>query len=298
MFNTNATSGRPENPSRLRSSEVLRGILSNSPGVKRFTVRRILRSIGRDHFDVSLMMFSIPAMVPVPSPQGLVALPTGSLAYQMVRGERRLRLPRFILNKAISRRALAVAIHAVLPMLEVAEKYVRPRWAWVTHDTSRRVIGLFVLMLAFAIGCPLLGFTPVHASSIFVIALGMAEQDGLAVMIGVLAGLACLAWELSAGTSARVMRSKTLRWLRKITKKLGVTTLGSLLEQHGYRALAAVLRFQWTDLLLIWNAELPPPHLRPRVRTPKARTLRLGSGRQSIQSPGVLSIDQRGASVR
>ena len=297
MLNSNAMSGRPENPSPMRSSEVLRGILSNSPGVKRFTVRRILRSIGRDHFDVSLMMFSIPAIVPVASSQELVALPTGSLAYQMLRGQREVRLPRFILNQAISRRALAVAIHAVLPLLEVAEKYVRPRWAWVSHETSRRVIGLFVLMLAVAIGCPLIGFTPVHASSIFVIALGMAEQDGLAVMIGVVAGLVCLALELGAGTSARVLRSKTLRWLRKVTKKLGVTTLASFLEQGGYRALAAVLRFQWSDLLLIWSPELPPPHLRP-VRAPQARTLRLGSGRHAIQSPSVLGIDQRGAGVR
>jgi hypothetical protein len=281
----------------MRSSDVLRGILSNNPGVERFTVRRILRSIGSERFDVSLMIFSLPAIVPVPGPIGIVALPTGRIAFQMLRGEQQVRLPRFLLKKTVSRRALAVAIHAVLPLLEVAEKHVRPRWAWVSHDTSRRMIGLFVLTLAVAIGCPLLGFTPFHATSIFMIALGMAEQDGLAVMIGVAAGLACLALELATGTSARALRSKSARWLRKVTKKLGTTPLADVLERNGQPGLARLLRFQWTQLLLLWNPELPASHL-PHRRAPRARTLRLGEGRKAVQVPYVLGVDQRDARVR
>jgi hypothetical protein len=257
MPNTITTSARPEKPSPIRTSDVLRGILSNNPGVKHFTVRRILASVGSDRFDVSLLMFSIPGIVPVPSPQGFVAMPTGSIAYQLARGDARIDLPPFILQKKVSRRALAVAIHAVLPLLEGAEKYLRPRWAWVSHETTRRAVGLFAFLLAIAVGCPLLGFTPFHAASIFVIAVGMAEHDGLAVLLGVAAGLACLAFELSSGASAHVLRSKTLRWLRKLTKNLGASSLATVLERKGHPRLASLLRFQWTELLLLWNPELP-----------------------------------------
>lgn len=273
---------------------MLRGILSNNPGVKKFTVRRILASIGSERFDFSLMMFSLPGIVPVPGPQGLVAMPTGAIAYQLARGEQQIRLPRFILQKKVSRRALAVTIHAMLPLLELAEKYLKPRWAWVSHAATRRALGMFLFMLAVAVGCPLLGFTPLHAASIFVIALGMAEQDGLAVMLGVVSGLACLALEFSSGVSARLVRSKALRWVRKLTKKLGTSTLANLLAEKGYPLLARALRFHWTELLLLWNPEQPA---QPSVRR-APRPLLLSGESQSIQRPRAFRVNQRGAGVR
>lgn len=296
MPNPVTTSGRLENPSPMRSSEILRGILSNNPGIKKFTVRRILASIGSDRFDASLLMFSIPGIVPVPGPQGFAAMPAGSIAYQLALGAPRIQLPHFILQKKISRQALAVAIHAVLPLLEVAEKYLQPRWTWMDHAAMRRALGLFTLLLAIALGCPLLGFTPLHATSIFVIALGMAERDGLAVLLGVAGGLVGLALDLSAGVSARVLRSKALRWLRKLTRKLGTTTLATLLDRKGYPALAALLRFQWSDLLLVWNPEPPAPG--SARRAPRPNPLRLGSGGQSIERSRVLRVDPCGARVR
>ncbi len=70
----------------VRTSEVLRGILTKNPGVKKFSVQRILASIGPERLEASLMMFSIPAIVPIPAPAGMVTLPTGALARQLASG--------------------------------------------------------------------------------------------------------------------------------------------------------------------------------------------------------------------
>ena len=296
MPNPITTSGVAENPAPMRTSEILRGILVNNPGVKRFTVRRILKSIGTERFDASLMVFSIPAIVPTSGPNELAPLSTGAIALQLASGHERVQLPRFILKKAISRRSLAVAIHAVLPLIQAAERHLRPRWAWMDHALSRRALGLFVLLLALAVGFPLLGFTSFHAASIFAIALGMAEKDGLAVLIGVVAGLLCLAINLSSGVSARVLRTRTLQWLRKLTKKLGISVCADFLASRGYGQLARLLQFQWSDLLLIWDPERDSPNL-VRVRARKPRAPRLRSDNKAIQITGVLDVDQCGGGI-
>jgi hypothetical protein len=269
-----ASVGGLENAASPRTSEILRGILTKNPAVKTFSIERILAAIGSDRLEVSLMMFSLPAIVPVPGPRGLVTMPTGALAYQLVSGQKQLRLPRFILKKCVSRRALAVALHAVLPVLEAAEKILRPRWSWVGHSSARRAIGLFVFVLAVAIAYPLFGFTTLHATSIFVMALGMAEQDGLAVMIGVAVGLLSLTVLAASGMSARALRAKAGKWLRRIGKRLGLRVFARYLRSRGYGKLAHVLSLQWSDVLLMWDPE--------------------GRGRRRVASKVVATGGQRG----
>jgi hypothetical protein len=241
-------------PSLMRVSEVLRGILSNNPGVETFTVEDILSSIGDHAFEASLMMFALPAIIPIPRSRGMMALPTGAIACQMVAGQKQIRLPRFIRRKCVSRKALAVAIHAIVPILESAESVVRPRWSWVNHAIWRRLIGLFVLVLVIAIAFPLFGFNALHAASILVISLGMAEKDGLAVMIGVVAGVVSLAIVVS-GVSLRSVRTKVVKRLLKLSRKLGFTLLARYLDRIGQTLLAKLLRFNWSSLLLRWDPE-------------------------------------------
>jgi hypothetical protein len=275
----------------LRTSEILRGILTKNPGVKTFSVQRILASIGSERVEASLMMFSIPGIVPVPGPLGMVTLPTGVIGCQLASGQKQIRLPPFILKKSVSRKALAVALHAILPVLEAVEKIVRPRWSWVNHSSSRRAIGLLVFLLAIAIAYPLFGFNALHATSIFVMALGMAEQDGLAVLIGVAVGILSLAIVAASGMSARAVRAKASKWLRKIGRKLGLDMFARALRRRGYERIAAVLAFHWSDLLLLWDPEkraraqrLPEAKAAPRTQRrlnpqPPSRALRAASFR-------------------
>jgi hypothetical protein len=258
-------------PNLTRVSHVLRSILSENEGVESFSVERILASIGEAGFDASLMMFSIPAIVPVPCAVGMTTLTTGVIACQMVAGHKQIHLPRFIRRKTISRRALAVAIHSVLPVLEAAEKVVKPRWRWVNHSIWRRAIGLFVLLLVIAIAFPLFGFNALHASSIFVISLGMAEKDGLAVMVGVVAGVLSLAI-IASGVSVKALRSQVAQWVWKLSRKLGLAAFATVLETRGHTIIAKILRFEWSSLLLRWNPEKRAARPAPaKVATHSAR---------------------------
>jgi hypothetical protein len=275
-----------------RTSDILRGILRNNPGVKTFTVERILSSIGNERFEASLMMFSLPTIVPVPRPWGFGALPTGGIALQLMGGQKQIKLPGFILKKAVSRRALAVAIHGALPILEAAEKVLRPRWSWVRDVNVRRAIGLFVFLLAIAIANPLFGFTSLHATSIFVMSLGMAEQDGLAVLVGVAVGCLSLAIFAASGVSARGVRAKAVRWLRRIARRLGQTAFGAFLKRRGYDKLGRLMTLSRGDWLLLWNpekrgasrsAQAPTPQ--PGSKRPNARPVTPAVRPQPVRTP-------------
>ena len=241
--------------SRKRTSEVLRGILEKNPGVRTFTIERILDAIGQERVEASLMVFSLPAIVPVQAPRDLVTLPLGSLGCQMATGRKHLGLPASVLRKSVSRRSLAVALHAIAPILEAAERLVKPRLRWMTHPVARRAIGVLVFLLAVAIAYPLVGGNALHAMSVFVVSLGLAEQDGLAVLIGLVAGVASLAVVAASGWSLRALGLKVRDALRSAARKLGMNALSSLLERLGFGRLGRLLSFEVSDLVLLWDPE-------------------------------------------
>jgi hypothetical protein len=179
----------------VRTSKILRGLLEKNPD-KSFTVQKIVDSLGgSSSFGTSLLAFSIPEVLPIPIP-GLftvVVIPTGIISAQMVAGNKQLKLPKFLLKRSIPRKALATAIHAILPFLEKTEKYVKPRWQWAVHPASKRFIGAFIFLLALAIALPVPGTNMPLAISIFIIALGLIENDGMMITLGILIGVASLA---------------------------------------------------------------------------------------------------------
>jgi len=179
----------------IKTSKVLRDLLEKNPD-KSFTVQKIVDSLGSNSsFGTSLLAFSIPEVLPIPIP-GLftvVVIPTGIISAQMIAGNKQLKLPQFLLKRSIPRKALATTIHAILPFLEKTEKYVKPRWQWATHPTSKRFIGAFVFLLALAIALPVPFTNMPLAISIFIISIGLIENDGMMIALGILIGVAALA---------------------------------------------------------------------------------------------------------
>lgn len=283
--------------SALRTSEVLRGILSQNPGIQSFSVERIIASIGQERCATSLMLFSVPAIVPLSVPRGVVSMPTAALGGRLLCGAETLRLPRYILRKQISRRALAIAIHAILPVLEAAERVVRPRWHWVSHPISRRAIGFLIFLLGGAIAWPFAGPSALHALSIFVMSLGLAEADGLTILIGVVAGVTSLAVVAATGFSPRALRKKLVNGLRKLARKLGLHALARFLERLGYPRIAKLLSFEWSQLVMAWDPEklkdgahaaaaTASPPTPPRAGPARVRVVR--RSRRSLRSTAAL----------
>ena len=184
---------RTEAPTR-RTSEILREILENNPQDS-LTVERIVAGLGTTSFGTSLMVFSLPEVIPIPIPgmSAVVAVPTAIISAQMVMGSGQIRLPKAFLKRAIPRKAFATAVKAIMPFLERAEKGVRPRWGWATTPIAKRLLGALILVLDFIIALPIPVTNMPPAIAIFIIGLGLVERDGKLIALGILLGLASIA---------------------------------------------------------------------------------------------------------
>ncbi|MEI6872407.1 MAG: exopolysaccharide biosynthesis protein [Verrucomicrobiota bacterium] len=176
-----------------RTSAVLKSLLENNSD-EWFTVEQICVGLGTSSFGVSLLAFSIPEVVPIPVPgiSAIVALPTAVVSGQMMAGKKELRLPKWLLKRKVPRKALAAAIHAVLPALKRIEKGAKPRGRWVSNPLTQRLLGLFIFVLALFIALPIPATNMPPAIAIFVTSLGMVERDGVLICVGVLIGLASM----------------------------------------------------------------------------------------------------------
>lgn len=238
-----------------RTSDLLRGILTKNPDTKTFTIEMIMRSIGEDRFDANMIFISLPGLGQLPSAPAMTGVSAAVAAGQMAAGRKTLSLSPSLMKREIPRQSLAIAIHAALPVIEAAEKFARPRLRWLSHPVSRRILGGFLFILAAVVAFPLIGLDPLHSLSSFTISFGLAEGDGAAILLGVAVGVLSLAVIAATGFSVRALRSKAAGWLRNMARKLGGAALANFCEKRGLTTLAKILRFEWSDLLLMWNPE-------------------------------------------
>jgi hypothetical protein len=185
---------RTEERTTPRTSEILRRLLEDESR-KALTIEEIVSGLGPRSLPTSLMLFTIPEVLPIPLPgiSAAVVIPTGIISYQMVRGKEEISLPRWLLDRSVPRSAFAACVTAILPFLEKAEGKIRPRWRWTSSRAAKRFIGFFVLLMAAIIALPIPFTNMPFAIAIFIIGLGLAEEDGALISLGLLLGIALIA---------------------------------------------------------------------------------------------------------
>jgi hypothetical protein len=177
-----------------RTSEILLDILERNPQ-EQITVQQIVNGLGTTSFGTSLMVFSIPEVVPIPIPgmSAIVAIPTAVISAQMILGHGEMKLPKAFLKRSFPRKAFAAAVKAIMPHLEKAEKRVKPRWSWASTPAAKRFLGVFVFLLSAVMVLPIPMTNMPLAISIFLIGLGLTVLDGKMITAGVILGLASIA---------------------------------------------------------------------------------------------------------
>jgi hypothetical protein len=177
-----------------RTSDILRKLISDE-SQKALTVEQIVKALGPASFGTSLMVFSMPEVLPITPPgmSAVMVIPTVIISSQLIRGKREIRLPKVLLKRSIPRKAFAAAVRAILPFLERVERGTRARWHWASNPVAKRFLGLFILMMAAVIALPAPFTATPPAISIIIISLGMVERDGVLISLGILLGLATIA---------------------------------------------------------------------------------------------------------
>ena len=135
-----------------------------------------------------MVLFALLVMIPIPGLNTLFAAPLVLLTPRQALGHNTIWLPRRIMERKLDPAKTSGAIAKVLPCLRLLEKILRPRLPWVTTGTIRLIGALGVCMSLFAsIPIPLTHTVP--GFGLLLMAGGITQRDGLAVLAGAIIGM-------------------------------------------------------------------------------------------------------------
>lgn len=175
---------------------------STSPGI---LINDLLRDLGEKSFGWAMLLFSLINLLPLPPGTTLLtALPLILIAGQMALGFEQLQLPKMIGRREVQRESLRRVVHKMRPISRRIERIIRPRMPWVFYPRNERLIGLWLLLVAFALflPLPLSGWFP--AISLLVSGFGLIERDGLVLVIGAIMGAASILITLLVATTLAI----------------------------------------------------------------------------------------------
>lgn len=166
----------------------------------------LMAQLGRRSFGLTLLVMAVVGFLPGASI--FVGLLVAWLAVQMVLGHETAVLPRFIARRGIGVDRLARVAGIVAPRLALVERLVRPRWP-TPFETTKRLTGAVMLLLGLTMMSPVPFSHVVPALVIMLLALAYLEEDGIALLVALVAALASLS--LTAATVWGTV--ETVDWL-------------------------------------------------------------------------------------
>jgi hypothetical protein len=176
----------PVKPRRL--SEILKDLEGN-PSV---TVGELAKLMGERAFGALMFIFAVPNAIPVPpGTSAVLGLPLLVLTYQLMVGRTSLWLPQRIASKPLSGDLISAFMRRALPWLVKIEKVLKPRWSiLVRNEAAERFLGLVCFVLAIILFLPIPFGNMLPALAISILALALAERDGIAAVAGYAAAIA------------------------------------------------------------------------------------------------------------
>lgn len=185
-------SRRAARPPRKRLSEILTEIAADESRSE-ISVSDLLRLMEGRARAALIFLFAFPNVLPAPPGlSAILGLPLLYLTSQMMLGHIPW-LPKVIGDRGLSRASFFATVERITPMLQRAERMLRPRWTPLVSHRAEKPLGALALALAIVVTLPIPLGNMLPAFAICLIALGVLERDGVWACLGVSVGFAALA---------------------------------------------------------------------------------------------------------
>ncbi len=159
---------------------------------ERISVGEIADALDARAFGLAVLIFSLFSVLPMPpGVPTIVGIALLIVSLQMVLGRQELWLPGLMARKSFARRALVAGLLKIQRRLESVERLAKPRLLFMTGPAGTVLVGLVVLIMAVILILPLPpggNFPPALACA--VLGMGLAERDGVIVIIGIIGSIA------------------------------------------------------------------------------------------------------------
>lgn len=174
-------------PSEERTSQIIARVARENQG-ENITIARLMNALSDRSFGVIIVLFALPnAIIPI---AWVLGTPILLLAAQIVMGRQQPWLPQFMSRQEISADTFNKIAEYVVRYLGKIENWLKPRWGWLTTDAAERVIGLWLVFLTLVLLVPVPFGNALPSFAIAIIAAGLIEKDGAAIVVGSLIGVA------------------------------------------------------------------------------------------------------------
>lgn len=171
-------------------------LISDQLDSQTWTIQELFQILKGKGSPFLIILLSLPFCQPIQIPG--FSIPFGILIFfiglRMAFGNRIL-WPQWILKKQISTKILKVVIQKSLSFFKFLRPLIHPRWSWLCTDIGYRLHGCFVIIMAIYLALPLpIPLTNIlSAWALFLLGLGLIEEDGLMICLGYLLGLVAIA---------------------------------------------------------------------------------------------------------
>lgn len=171
-------------------AEVLWSALQRSEG-ENLNIGTLSREVGEKGFGLLLMILSLPSALPIPAPG--YSTPFGVaillIAIQMLSGRHNLWLPRRIQGVQIPSGLAKRMASAADKFLRATERWIKPRHKWIASPAGHAGLAIVVAVMATLMMLPIPLTNTFPAMVIFLIGIGLAEEDGLLAIVAFAIGL-------------------------------------------------------------------------------------------------------------
>lgn len=174
------------------SAEILLSIANDKKLKGDITYNSILDKLGHRAFGIALLFFALPSALPfsaIPGVSTIFSIPIALFALQVIFRKKRLWLPKFLGERTVSHRKISQVIHKAMPYLKWIERFLRPRFSFMLSPLMYVITGIVIFILAIFLMIPIPFSNFIFAGLIMLFGLGLAEEDGLFILIAYLGAI-------------------------------------------------------------------------------------------------------------
>jgi hypothetical protein len=156
----------------------------------------VIDGLGRTGIGMTIMLLSLPALIPLPGPIGIIFGSVVALvSLQLMLGARRLMLPAIIRSRTVPTSAIRAMITKGVPLLRGVERRLKPRRLLpLTGRLGRMALGLPLMLMGVAVALPVPTGNVPPVAALIAISLGLMMRDGIAVLVGLVLAVFALLW--------------------------------------------------------------------------------------------------------
>jgi hypothetical protein len=178
---------------RAMSTSVMLREFAATLTTERVSLGEIVHAMSDRAFGFIMAIFALANTFPsLPGMSSILGAPLVLLSAQLMIGQPRPWMPGFLARRSFSTSDFRIFSGRAVPILERAERRLRPRLLRMTSPMGERVIGGFCFILSAILVLPILGGNLLPAIAILLLSLALIERDGVAAILGYIVGVIAL----------------------------------------------------------------------------------------------------------